>query len=140
MNAREFESAYKDLLRDYEHAGENPMSYGVTDCKHCASCHFCRDCEACYRCTHCVSLLGCSHCTRCQGCQNCHGSAYCIDSTNCSGSKYLIRCEACSDCTYCFGSVGLTKKDFHILNQPYARSAYFELTGALQKALGIKAL
>jgi hypothetical protein len=31
--------------------------------------------------------------------------------------------------------VGLEGKDFHVLNQPYERRAYFELVGALQKAL-----
>ena len=43
-----------------------------------------------------------------------------------------------SDCTYCFGCVGLTKKDFYILNVGFSRQEYFELTKRLKKELGIK--
>jgi hypothetical protein len=82
-------------------------------------------------------MVGSSHCTRCQGSSNCHGCAYCTECTNCSGSRYLVRCEACADCTYCFGCVGLQKAEFHILNEPYDRTSYFELTAALKKALRI---
>jgi hypothetical protein len=40
-----------------------------------------------------------------------------------------------SHCTYCLGCVGLSHKDFHILNQPYDRSAYFELSRQLLREL-----
>jgi hypothetical protein len=38
-------------------------------------------------------------------------------------------------CTYCLGCVGLSHKDFHILNQPYDRSTYFEISRRLSRAL-----
>jgi hypothetical protein len=43
----------------------------------------------------------------------------------------------CSGCTYCFGCVGLSRKDFHILNQPYDRSTYFKITSKLTRDLGL---
>lgn len=138
VNKREFDEAYRQLQRSYESAGENTMSYNVTSCRHCAACHFCQGCEACYRCTYCNDLVTCSHCTHCERSENCHSCAYCLECKNCSGSQYLILCEACSDCTYCFGSIGMQKKDFHILNEPYDRTAYFEITKGLKKAFGIK--
>jgi hypothetical protein len=33
--------------------------------------------------------------------------------------------------------VGLSKKDFHILNEPYDRQTYFEVAGKLARELGI---
>jgi hypothetical protein len=40
-----------------------------------------------------------------------------------------------TDCTYCLGCVGLSRKDFHILNQPYDRSTYFQLSRELLRQL-----
>jgi hypothetical protein len=51
----------------------------------------------------------------------------------------LIKCTGCSDCNYCFGCVGLSGKDFHILNEPYGRTEYFALIGKLSRELGIRA-
>jgi len=42
-----------------------------------------------------------------------------------------LRCSFCTDCNYCYGCVGLSKKEFHILNQPYTRSEYFALIKSL---------
>jgi hypothetical protein len=48
-----------------------------------------------------------------------------------------VRCVGLSGCTYCFGCVGLSKKDFHILNEPYERQVYFEKVEGLRRALRI---
>jgi hypothetical protein len=42
-----------------------------------------------------------------------------------------------TECNYCFGCVGLNKKDFHILNQGFSRNAYFKLTERLRKELSL---
>ena len=47
------------------------------------------------------------------------------------------RCIDCNGCTYCFGCVGLSKKDFHILNEPYERQEYFAKVSELRRALRI---
>ena len=48
-----------------------------------------------------------------------------------------MKCVGLSACSYCFGCVGLSHKDFHILNEPYDRSKYFEITSKLSAALRI---
>jgi len=39
------------------------------------------------------------------------------------------------NCSYCFGCVGLSGKDFYVLNEPYERRDYFALTERLAKEL-----
>lgn len=138
VDAREFQRALAELKSQYRSAGENPQSFQLEDCRHCGSCMFCKGCVSCYRCTHCVDCDSCSHSSHCVRCTNCHSCAYCVDSVNCIGSKYLELCESCSDCTYCFGCVGLSKKDFHILNEPYDRNTYFKVVEQLKRALKLK--
>ena len=48
-------------------------------------------------------------------------------------------CRNLSDCNYCFGCVGLSNKDFHILNVAFPRKEYFEVTSRLRKDLGLPA-
>jgi hypothetical protein len=82
-------------------------------------------CELCNNCSHCVDS------------KSCHACAYCNQCENCTGSAYLILCRSLQDCNYCFGCVGLSKKDFHILNVPFSRTEYFKITNRLRKELGI---
>jgi hypothetical protein len=138
MDAREFERTLTELKEHYHAAGENTQSYQLVDCRHCGSCMFCKGCDSCHRCTYCESCAACSHSTHCESCVNCHSCAYCTSSNNCVGSKYLEQCESCADCTYCFGCVGLSRKDFHILNEPYDRNTYFQVVAALKKQLRLK--
>jgi hypothetical protein len=48
-------------------------------------------------------------------------------------------CRNLSDCNYCFGCVGLSNKDFHILNVSFPRKEYFDITARLRKELGLPA-
>lgn len=48
-----------------------------------------------------------------------------------------MRSVGLAGCTYCFGCVGLSNKDFHILNEPYARREYFAIVARLNKDLRI---
>jgi hypothetical protein len=61
-----------------------------------------------------------------------------VQSENCANSAYLYFSRNLSDCTYCFGCVGLSKKDFHILNRPFGRQEYFQLTQRLKRELGVR--
>jgi hypothetical protein len=132
LTRRQFEAEHQRLLRQFGESGENPGSFSCQGCQNCASCMFCVDCAGSYRCTHSTRCRDSSHLTHCEDCQNCHGCAYCARCENCSGSSYLVLCRSCSDCTYCFGCVGLSKKDFHILNVKYTKNEYFRLVRALQ--------
>jgi hypothetical protein len=98
-------------------------------------------CEACERCSE-------SFCKKSSGLVRCHD---CVEAHDCADSSHLLRCRACrsaSHCTDCerctlrrctsaFGCVGLTDKDFHILNESHDRQEYFEITARLAKALRI---
>ena len=72
---------------------------------------------------------------RCTGCLACQ---HCLESERCIGSAYVVRSIGCSGCTYCFGCVGLARRDFHILNEPYDRATYFEITRRLARELRIE--
>lgn len=135
MDPREFLAALEELRDDHEAAGENPQSFNLKDCRNCAACMFSNGCEDCYRCTYCNDCASCSNSTHCSDCTGCHSSAYCTSCANCIGSKYLEYCESCADCNYCFGCVGLSKKDFHILNEPYDRNTYFKIVEKLRLEL-----
>ena len=77
--------------------------------------------------THCRAsrdLVACNHCVAC-------------DQAVRAQSSYLVKSIDCTGCTYCFGCVGLSRKDFHILNRPYDRSTYFALTSRLARELGL---
>jgi hypothetical protein len=58
-----------------------------------------------------------------------------VECERCIGSAYLVRCVGVSGCTYCFGCVGIAKRDFHILNEPYERQEYFALVAKLSREL-----
>ena len=63
--------------------------------------------------------------------------SFLCDCSGCSKSAYLVRSIGCTECTYCFGCVGLSKKDFHILNVKYKRDEYFKQLKALKRELGL---
>jgi hypothetical protein len=133
----DFEARLAELVEQSRAELLNQGSHGSEGCRYCTSCMFCRSCEYCYRCNYCERCQGCSQCTRCQSCSDCHSCAYCVDCERCTGSSFLIRSVDCTDCTYCFGCVGLSKRDFHILNEPYDRTTYFRITEKLKRALRI---
>ncbi|MEO8921051.1 MAG: hypothetical protein ABI488_26785 [Polyangiaceae bacterium] len=87
------------------------------------------------RCNFCVRCVQCSDSLHCRGSRGLNGCQHCIDCENCSTSSYLVRSIALSNCSYCFGCVGLTGRDFHILNERYERRDYFALTEHLTREL-----
>jgi hypothetical protein len=115
MTRKEFNDRLAELTRAYATGAENVACHACRDCERCASCMFCSDCSGCYRCTHCVGCRDCSHCSHSRDSIGCHGCAYCVRSELCSGSNYL------------------QNKDFHILNEPYRREAYFKITRELER-------
>jgi hypothetical protein len=132
MTKAEFAAELERLRRAHSGKDDNLGGYRSEGCERCMSCTFCQRCRDCYHCTHCqecVSSTGSAHCLRCTGCHDC---SHCEDSESCSGSAYLLSCRSCADCTYCYGCVGLTKKEFHILNVAYKRTEYFALLKQLR--------
>lgn len=135
VTAEEFEARYRELLARHGEQQGNEHSVNCVSCKGCRSCTFCRHSQylvRCHYCVECEQCTDCSHCRACRALMSCH---HCIDTESSMGCSYLVRCAAMAQCTYCFGCVGLSHKDYHILNQPYDRSAYFALSQELMRKL-----
>jgi hypothetical protein len=49
-----------------------------------------------------------------------------------------VRSTGCNGCAYGFGCVGLSRRDFHILNRPYDRQTYFAIVTRLARELRIE--
>ena len=137
QNRRTFIEEYNRLVKEFSTDPGNPGSVSCTNCTRCNMCMFCNGCRSCYRCTHCKDCEECNNCTHSARCKGCNACTHCDQSEFCSGSAYLILCQNLADCTYCLGCVGLSKKDFHILNKPYSRTQYFQLVKQLARELGL---
>jgi hypothetical protein len=134
LDAREFERRFAELLR----GGDVPENTGCVECagcRACTRCTFCRHSERLMRCHYCVDCEQCTDSAHCRQGRGLLGCQHCLGCDSCSFSSYLTRCRACTSCTYCFGCVGLSGRDFCILNQPFERDAYFAITRRLEKEL-----
>lgn len=135
LTAREFESRYRALVSG---VGQQRGNEGCVECERCTGCSFstfCKDSERLSRCHFCVRCAMCSDSSHCRGSRGLIGCQHCIDCESCSHSSYLVRCVSLSSCQYCFGCVGLSGRDFHVLNEPYDRKTYFKLTERLTREL-----
>jgi hypothetical protein len=135
LTAEEFEGRYRELLRAFESGAENDQCVQCDACRGCTQCTFCRSSRNLIRCHYCVDCVQCTDSSHCQASSGLLSCQHCTDTRSSSRSSYLIRCASMTHCTYCFGCVGLSHKDFHILNQPYDRSTYFAVTRALLQKL-----
>ncbi len=139
MNRAEFEAAFRQLASSMAARTENISCIASSDCQRCTDCTFCERCVGANRCHYCIECTECSDCSHCTRCTGCLGCTHCVESERCNSSAYLVRSVGCVSCNYCFGCVGLKGRDFHILNQPYDRKSYFEITERLMKELRIAA-
>lgn len=137
MDRGEFQNEFSRLERWFQNERPNNGCINSTNIQASTLCMFSDGLENCYRCTHCQNCINCSNLSHCDSCISCHSCAYLIDSQYCTQSAYLTRCISCSECNYCFGCVGLSKKDFHILNFKYSRKEYFAIIAKLKKELGL---
>jgi len=140
MTGAEFEAALRKLLSAAERSSDNVACLACERCERCRECTFCvasKGLARCQYCTGCDECIDCSHCVQCRGCSACQ---HCTRSERCVGSAYLVASTSCAGCTYCFGCVGLSKRDFCVLNEQYDRAAYFELTARLMRELRISAV
>ena len=134
MNRSEFDRRFRELKAAEGGSNDNPGSLACERCEGCIECQFCRDSEGLVRCRYCVASTHSTDCSHSENIRNCHGSTHCKDCEHCIKGAYLEQCIDCRNCSYCFGCVGLTNRDFHILNEPYDRKTYF----ATLEALGVK--
>jgi hypothetical protein len=137
MTGAEFEAAFRKLVSGAGRSTDNVGCLACDRCERCTDCTFCTGSRNLSRCQYCSSCEGCTDSSHCVGCTACLACQHCVESERCSGSAYLVRSVGCSGCTYCFGCVGLSRRDFHVLNEPYDRAEYFELTARLARELRI---
>ncbi len=137
MDARQFKKRLQQLEKEFADDAANTAGHQLKNCERCTHCVFCDGCVRCYRCNHCTDCESSSHLTHCVRSKSCHHTANSIDCTACTSSAFLVMCSDMTECNYCFGCVGLARKDFHILNEPYGRSEYFKIVKTLKKQLGI---
>lgn len=136
MDSRQFDAELRALRSDLLDRG-NPDSFQSDNCTNCSQCMFCEGCENCHGCQYSKNSVGCTQCTHVMACTQCHQSTHLRHSARCVSSHYLTHCDDCADCTYCFGCVGLVRREFHILNRPYDRPTYFKMVHALNAELGL---
>jgi hypothetical protein len=138
MDRASFEAAFRKLMAS---PGAQTANVGCIGCERCLGATdstFCVDCKQiarCQYCTGCEDSSDCAHCTNSRGLRACQ---HCVECQRCSDSAYLVRSVSCVNCTYCFGCVGLSRKDFHILNEPYDRQTYFATVAKLSRELGVR--
>lgn len=137
MTKSEFEAELRRLFQAFEGRTENERCVECVGCERCVDSTFCRGSKALVRCNYCVDSQRCTDCGHCRASRDLIGCNHCVACDRCARSSYLTKCVDCSGCTYCFGCVGLSGKDFHILNKPYDRSTYFALTSKLARELGL---
>ena len=137
LNKHDFERALKTLSQAYDRSKDSPGAYQSDNSERCHACMFTTHSQDCFHCTYCDHCKECSDCTHCAHCTNCSSSSYCVRSHHCVKSSYVLVSQHCYECLFCFGCVGLVKKEFHILNQPFPKKTYFELVEQLKVALGL---
>ena len=135
LDPREFTRALAALLAEHGARRDNERCVECWSCSRCSDCTFCKNSKGLVRCNYCVDCEGSVDSNHCVGSRALVRCTHCDQSERCSGSAYLERCTECDDCRYCFGCVGLSGKEFHILNRPYPRGEYFKLTAELRKKL-----
>jgi len=137
LSVSQFERRYRDLLSTLAHERDNDACIECVGCAACAGSTFCSDSERLVRCHYCIRCSMCTDCSHCRLSRSLFSCQHCIDCENCASSSYLLRCVALTDCSYCFGCVGLSRRDFHVLNEPCDQAEYFRLTRRLAQELGL---
>jgi hypothetical protein len=136
LSAAEFRRAFEELRRAHSSRTANQDCVQCQQCRRCTSCTFCHGSSDLVRCHYCVDSDHSVDCTHCRGCRDLIACSHCLSCQGCLRSAYLSHCLECTGCHYCFGCVGLTEREFHILNQAYDRSTYFKITAELSRLLG----
>ena len=135
MDPKEFKKRLEELRHAFDNDPVNTKGYNLKGCTRCTNCVFCTDCDRCYRCSYSRDCTNCTNLTNCLSCTGCHHLANSVECESCTNSAFIYLSRDLTECNYCFGCVGLSRKDFHILNERYDRSSYFKIVNQLTKTL-----
>lgn len=110
-------------------------------------------CKNAYQCFDAYDLEDCNYCIETNSLKDCTDmtvnfktefSYQCIHSPGCTNVNFCYHCDFCSDsefCAYsrnlknCFGCSYLKDKEYHILNKPYEKEAYFKAVQSIKADL-----
>ena len=135
-DAAEFNKRFEQLAT----AAKAAANEACVECQGYTACSrstFCRESDHLTGCHYCVRARFCTDCSHCRESVRLLACHHCIESEECTACRYVTRSRNLSNCSYCFGCVGLSGKDFHILNEPYSRKEYFELVDHLTRVLRV---
>jgi hypothetical protein len=107
--------------------------------KHCFNCTACEDCANGYQMDETYSSIDNNHMgyDRCELCYNCVGCSAIFNCRNCDScwdDNDLDYCNLCFSSKDCFGSVGMRRGQYCILNKQYSKEEYEEkVKGLIEK-------
>ena len=96
------------LCRSLANCENLSYSYRTINCRDSYDLTYCYDSELSYDCSYCFKL---------------YNVKYAFDSRDSFDSAFLYDCRNVRNCFMCWN---LRNKEYHILNQPYSKEAYFE--------------
>ncbi len=135
MDPKEFQKRLEKLRHAFDTDPVNTKGHNLKDCTRCTNCVFCEDCDRCYRCSYSRGCSNSTNLTNCLSCSGCHHLSNSVECESCTNSAFVYMSRDLTECNYCFGCVGLSRKDFHILNERHDRSSYFKIVTQLTKTL-----
>jgi hypothetical protein len=146
-----FKKRFKDLIQknvvhreNFNLKVYNSKGDYLLDGKNCDNCFMINNVEDCVNCVRGlynksnIDSTGCWY-TELMGNCSCCGYGYAEKYCAFSSSRYSEYLDLCIECEYCFGSVGLKKKKYCILNKQYTKDEYETLKEKIikdMKAMG----
>ena len=113
------------------------ISHGNTNCSHgyllfgsnnSNNCYYSSELSHCESCVDCDRLGACKSCYDSQLSQSCERCAFADFSVECRDCTFVFGCRECKDC---LGCVGLTGKQYCILNEQLSKDEYFRRVSTL---------
>lgn len=126
---------------------ENVNGDYIKNSKNCFVCFHVENAQDCFYCyDEIVDVRDCCDCTHIQNCELCYNLMSASECYNVNSSWWITGSRDCEYCfcvqnsNNCFGCVYTQHKEFHILNKPYSKDAYFKKTAELKDELIKKGL
>ncbi len=139
-NLENLKTEYKRMLKEnavhkehFNSKTSNSVGCFMANCNNCINVFSWEDSENCTNCLRglkskdCIDLTG-NWIMELSGNNSCCTNGYDVRySIWCDNIRYSEYLDQCLECEYCFGSVGLKKKKYYILNKQYTKEEYEKL-------------
>lgn len=111
------------------HSRNVDVSFDVSECQDCGYLLECKNVTDSWDITILENSELCYNISSSRGLHNCNCCYFCLNSSD------LEYCENLIECNNCFGCIGLRRKQYHILNEPYEPDGYFRKVEEIKSAL-----